>query len=354
VTHDVPTDSASPTDGAIPSPSQRTVADPNSLLTIIAPIISQATLITGLLYYIGWARTNSLFGYFGVDTSLVGFNTPDFVLRGGSDVMHSLWIYIALGAAPAFGLFAIHRLVVIRALVRTRERSSQPSKITANELCNPNLPYGNWLRAIRQARMLHRWRPGVSFIRWFMRSIQGFAVTLAAAMLAGIVFNKFGTSLGLALPLLLIFSFILLGYVAHIYSAYSDVLATTMTPPAPARPRIYPMALLALGLLAGIWAVSLYGDRLGTSDAISIAANQSVLSEVQVYSTDRIALHGSGIIVSEIAQPGTKYRYQYTGLRLLASPPGRFLLLPSKWQKGRDRVLVLRDNDSIRVDIFTQ
>lgn len=347
------TDSASPTDGDTPSPRQYVEAGSNNLFTIIAPVISQATLITGLLYYIGWARTNSLFGYFGVDTSLVGFGTPDFVLRGGSDVMHGLWIYIAFGAVPALGLFATHRLIVIQALVRAKRRSSAPSKVDTKKLCVPGPQHGSWSVAVRRAQMLQHWRPGASFIRRFIRSVQGFAIMLAATMLAGIVFDKFGILLGIKLPLLLILSFILLGYVTHIQSAYSDVLAKAVTPPASTAPRVYSLALLALGLLAGVWAISLYGERLGTQDALSIAANQGALSKVQVYSTDRIALQGSGIIVSEIAQPGTKYHYEYTGLRLLASPPGRFLLLPSKWQKGRDRVLVLRDNDFIRVDIFT-
>lgn len=355
MSRDVSTDNVSAAGDATTSPSQRSVSDAHNLFTIVAPVIFQATLLTGFLYYIGWARTHSFFGYFGVDTSLVDFSTPDFVLRGGSDVLRALWIYIARGAAPALGLFAIHRLVMIPALVRATQRDpSAPSKVAANELSIQSPSSGDWSRLVRQARMLYRWRPGASFIRWSIRILQGLAIMLAATMLAAIVFDKFGTLLGIKLPLLLALSFILLGYVAQMRSTYSDVLTATMASPVPSQHRIYPLVLLTLGLLAGVWATSLYGDRLGREQATAIAANPDLLSEVQVDSTDRIALNGHGVTVSEIAQLGSKYRYQYTGLRLLASPPSRFLLLPSKWQKGRDRVFVLNDDNSVRVDIFAR
>jgi hypothetical protein len=97
--------------------------------------------------------------------------------------------------------------------------------------------------------------------------------------------------------------------------------------------------------------LSLYADRLGTRLAADTAADLPVQPGVVVYSTERIALSGPGVTVDEIVQPGVKYRFQYTGLRLLGRAPDKFLLLPSRWQRGRDRVLLLRDDNSIRIDI---
>lgn len=357
MTRDLPTDSDSRVEGVTPSALPRPMTDPNNLLTIIGTITSQAALITGLLYYIGWARTNSLFQYFGVDPSLVGFSTPDYVLRGGSDVVHSLWIYVAF--ATALGLVTIHRLVMVPALMSTGLQSPPPSPDTISDLSSPNFPYANrsglsWMidSTIRSARALRHWRPRISSIRWFIRILQALAIVFAITVLAGILFHYLGALLGLVLPLLLIFSVVLLSYSARMHSTYPNVLAAMMPPPRLSQPsRAYPLTLLALGLIAGIWALTLYGDRLGTRYATDLAANLAIAPEVIVYSTDRIALHGPGITVTEITQSGTKYHYQYTGLRFLARTPDDFLLLPSKWKKGSDHTFLLRDNDSIRIDI---
>ena len=69
---------------------------------------------------------------------------------------------------------------------------------------------------------------------------------------------------------------------------------------------------------------------------------------------ERIAIFGTGVEVAEIAQPGSRYRYQYSGVRLLTRSADKYLLLPVGWQRGRDAVFMVRDDDSIRVDIAAQ
>lgn len=127
-------------------------------------------------------------------------------------------------------------------------------------------------------------------------------------------------------------------------------LSGTSSKPVPPS-RIYTLTLLALGLIAGLWAVGLYGDHVGTRLATDVAAHLSTRPEVAVYSTERIELNGPGIAVAEIKIPDTRYHYRYTGLRLLVRSSDRFLLLPVMWQRRHDRVLLLRDDDKIRVDV---
>jgi hypothetical protein len=85
--------------------------------------------------------------------------------------------------------------------------------------------------------------------------------------------------------------------------------------------------MLSLSLFASLWAVSLYGDRVGTRIATSFVCHLPHESEVVVYSTAQITLLGPGVVVTEITQPGTKYHYQYPGLRLLAHSTDKYLLL---------------------------
>lgn len=152
------------------------------------------------------------------------------------------------------------------------------------------------------------------------------------------------------MPSLLVASVALLGYVVHMRSTHPDVLDTTPPP----YPRAQALVLLALGLLGALWAVGLYADQVGTRMATEIVADLPDRSAVVVYSVERIAIAGTGVEVSEIAQAGSRYRYQYSGIRLLARSTDKYLLLPVGWQQGRDRVFLIPDEESIRIDVAAQ
>lgn len=357
VPRDVPADNAVRSDGAAPPiPEQRTVTDSNNVLTIFGTITSQIVLITALFYYFGWVYTRSFFGYFGVDTSLVGYGTVDYVLRS-INVAFRPFIYFALAALVAF---AFHRLVMAPALMRTTSAlpllsntaiSGVTGPATSLRFTRPGL--GRTVDSVvGWARALGRWRLEPSGPRWIVGVFQGVALALIGAVFAGLVFSEqFGASLGLFLPLSLMLSVSLLGYIGHVRSTYPNVFAATIAPSHTVPSRAYCLILLVLGLVAGLWVVGLYGDRVGTRLATNTAAQLPNRPGVVIYSTERIALNGPGIDVREIAQPDSKYHYQYTGLRLLVRAPDKFLLLPVSWEHGHDRVLVLRDDDSVRIDI---
>lgn len=75
-------------------------------------VASQTALIIGLFYYFGWVRTQATFAYFGVDTSLIGYSTPNYVLRS-IDAEFRPFLYAALITLVLLG---IHRLVLRPAL----------------------------------------------------------------------------------------------------------------------------------------------------------------------------------------------------------------------------------------------
>ncbi|MFL6149675.1 MAG: hypothetical protein ACJ72I_19665 [Pseudonocardiaceae bacterium] len=332
------------------------MAGSSNALTIIGTVTSHVVLITALLYYFGWVYTHSFLGYFGIDPSLVGYNTADYVLRSMNVAFHP-FIYAAFGALVMFGF---HRLVIAPALMNARPDLPPPSNIVTNDGNDPTGPRATRLWVSRTASSLvswtkvwGRWKPGPSGVRRFMGVLQVVAIIFAAAVLTGLIFStQIGAPLGILLPLSLIISVTLLRYVGHLSSEYPDAF-TAMTPSRPTPPsRAYTLTLLTLGFVAGLWAVSLYGDSVGRRVAIDIENQLAYRSEVVIYSTDRIALQGPGIVVADITQLGTKYHYKYTGLRFLARSPDRFLLLPSEWKHGHDHVILLRDNDLIRVDFI--
>jgi hypothetical protein len=207
-------------------------------------------------------------------------------------------------------------------------------------------------------------------------SSEAVAATLAAIVIIGVLVpDQVSVPLGVVLPLLLLASVSLFGYVAYLRATHPEAgatrpwrlrrpsLAPSQNHALSARdtsPRSgpYPLAqalvLLALGLLAVLWAVGLYADRVGTSLARDLVAGLSNQAAVTIYSTERIAIAGTGVDVSEIAQPGSRYRYQYSGIRLLVRSGDKYLLLPVGWQRGRDRVFLVQDDDTIRIDVAAQ
>lgn len=313
------------------APEERAVTDSSSVLTIIGTIASQAVLITALLYYFGWVYTHSFFEYFGVEPSLIGYSTADYVLRS-INVTFQPFVYLIFTTLLLFGF---HRFVIAPALMKVPHDAPSQLCATANETSGPTVR-----------------RLGLLSVRRAVSALQAVAVIFMMTTLAGILFpGRIGVPLGLILPLLLMLSVGLLGYGSHIYSRYPSAF----TPKEQVWPiphsRMYTLTLLAFGLISGLWAVSLYGDHVGTRAAIDFAAQLPTRPGVVIYSVEKIALSGPGIDVEEIRDPGTKYHYQYTGLRFLVHSADKFLLLPSGWQHDRDRIFFVRDEDSIRIDI---
>jgi len=321
---------------------------------IIGTIISQVVLITAVFYYFGWVYTQSYFDYFGIHTSLLGYGTSDYVLRS-IDVVFLPFIYLGFVALVSLGF---HRFVMAPALIRTTSDlplvSNTAISGTTDPVTSPRSTRPGLGSVVGRVRALGHLRPGPPGIRRIIGVFQTVALLLGGTAFAGLVLpEQFGASLALFLPLSLILSASLLGYVAHVRSTYPNVFAATR-PPWRTPSRTYYLTLLALGLIAGIWVVSVHADHVGTRLATDTAAQLSTRPGVVIYSTERIALNGPGINVTEITQPDTQYRYQYTGLRLLVRVPDKFLLLPANWQQGRDRVLFLRDDDSIRIDVVAR
>lgn len=338
------------------------------ILEIVGTVIGPAALVTGLLYYFGWVRTHAIFSYFGVDNRLIEYSPSDYVLRSSAITFDAV-IRVAFIALILVGF---HRFMVA------------------------------WIFDLSDK----------SRVQW--RTIQSFAAVaqVIGVVLAGIVIlavlspDEVGRPLGLIVPLLLIMSVALLGYVTHIRSVYLSALARTHRDapaggitnqeaergedkdiPAGSADQPYvetsvaqrrgeqllgtfkringmwsssqvapysrarALILLTLGLVGILWAVSLYAYQVGAETATRVAADLPNQSAIVLYSAERIAIDGPGVNVTEITQPGSKYHYQYSGLRWLTRSADTYLLLPRYWQRGRDQVFVIRDDGSIRIDV---
>ena len=282
-----------------------------SALSIVGAVASQAVLFTALLYYFGWAYSRAYYGHFGVDLSIVEYDTRDYVLRSVSatfwPAVRTLLVIIVL--------LSMHRVLVLPFL------DGEPS---------PRLQ----LR--RQVAMA---------------AVYGAGIALLVVVITGLIFPSVGGPVDIYIPLMLIAGVALLGYAGLLQSMYRIQLTRTLPT---ARKDLSPLpqilVLLGLGFLGCFWAVGLYGDHRGHDDATNSAAHLAAHTSVVVFSVDKLAIEGTG--QAEAALPaGGKYGYMYSGLLLLTRTPDAYLLLPQQWQQRRDRVFLVPEGDDIRIDI---
>src|SRR5947209_3302016 len=66
----------------VPTAQARTDGvDIKQLFDQAALFLAPTSLITGLMYWIGWAKTQAYWYYFGVDQTLLKFSTTDYLVR---------------------------------------------------------------------------------------------------------------------------------------------------------------------------------------------------------------------------------------------------------------------------------
>src|SRR4051812_4354994 len=61
-------------------------------------LVSQTAVLAAFLFYLGWARTQAISAYFGIDNSLLGLTPADYILRS---------INVALRPLIVLGILAL-------------------------------------------------------------------------------------------------------------------------------------------------------------------------------------------------------------------------------------------------------
>ena len=127
--------------------------------------------------------------------------------------------------------------------------------------------------------------------------------------------------------------------------------AESTAPAAPARALV--LLLAGLGLLGAFWAAGLQADAAGRRFAEDLVDRLPAEPQVVLFTEHRLQLDGPGVQVAPLGADGDRYRFQYSGIRTLIRTKQALLLIPVGWQPGRDRVFVVPDDGSSRVDIIS-
>jgi hypothetical protein len=263
-----------------------------------------------MLYYFGWIRASSRYGYFGVDVSnTLGLSAADYVRESSTVVFTPLTILLLAALVIAFAANAADVY-----------------------LTNP----GN----------SHR-------LRYLANGVHG---TAALALVCAVVLlarPDLVAPAPLTKPIMLAVGALLALYAMHVRAlilrsqahreAKSDDLAGAL----------YRGIFGGVVVLALFWATAILAREQGLQAARLLERNLPSVTGVVVYTHDNEDITGRGVRLVLLDPSGAAFRFRYTGLRLLRrAADGAYVLLPRGWtHTNGSPAYVLGPTAGIRVDV---
>jgi hypothetical protein len=292
--------------GSVPPPAARGLA---------GLIVANASLLTAVLVYMGWAYADAFFGYFHLSPLDLDISIVEYMLRGltlfSPDLVIAAVVVIGVTAGRAWGL---DRTTFARGAA-----GKATTWISAVPVLRTLVPAGN-------AEQTH---PD----RWLLIGT-GAAITIIALILAWAAsYVPISTYLILTLlgagPLLLSW------------------------PTRAERHGRFPYSLaIVVTAVCALWATALYARSIGTRNAEAFVRDLPSRTAVVVYSIQRLALSGPGVTVQQLP-PRALYHYEYQGFRLLIARSGTYYLVPVGWYPQKDITYIFNESDQIRIVLLS-
>lgn len=296
-------------------PSGLTRQDVFSVLGALGGIL---TLVTAVLFYFGWRRSDVQAVEMGVDVSLFGFSSQDYVLRSISSLYLPLLVIFGLG----LGWLWLH------------------SRVTG---------LVGWARAAD-----HRRETAAAWTGWVAVGLAALAaacVLLALGAGARPPLPAVGRlARGLqndqwVVPLILLISTVTAAYLWWIHHQ----LAPSRSEPLPLWRTLLPAVLIAATVMLGaFWMLEEYASAVGRGYWQRLSDNVDRLPRAVVVSPTPLGINAPGVREERLGVTGSPdVRYRTTGLRLLARSGGKVLLVHDGWSPETGTVVVLSDSDEL-------
>ncbi len=271
-----------------------------SVSEVITTFVAPTTLVGALVFYFGWTRTRAWWLYFGVDPSVLGFSNQDYVLRSVNALFPALLVAAIAAAGVAWAVRRTDRLVADIASGRA----------------GPNAP-----------RILARARPTIGAL-----GAAFFAVGVLALFWGLLQFE--------------VLSALALGVGAMLLALAGRLRASREA--APGRSTWEAAALWVVLILSAFWAINDFALITGRGAAQFTGNNLSLRPAVTIFSAERLGLEGPGVDSGVLAAQ-ERYRFRYTGVRMLLRTGGSYVLVPEGWEPGA-AVFVIDDEPSLRFE----
>jgi hypothetical protein len=274
---------------------------------ILGAVVAPTTFISALLFYFGWSHAYWFFDYFGVNSSLLGLSTRDYVQRS----VDGLWVPVTVAACAG--------LVVL------------------------------WGHAVFGSRLAATLRPRVLRVLLPVMAIAGMVLVVSGVWS---VFAKTLLDDYIALaPLTLAVGVLLVLSTVRLWRS----LATKAEPGGrPARPEWIVVAeWVGVFVLVGLslfWAANDYSVAVGQSRAHQFAAELPSYPSAVVFSAQSLSLDAPGVREMRCRDPEAAYRFRYDGLKLLLQSGDQYVFLPAAWSRTNGVAIVLPRSASLRLE----
>jgi hypothetical protein len=255
--------------------------------------LGSTTALSGILFYFGWSRAYYFYDYFGVDSSLLGLSTNDYLQLSVDGLFVPL---VVVAAVTLVGLWAWPLLdTLIRG--RLRETISRVVVPVAGMLL-----LLNGLSAILVRTPLNR--PLVSA-----------PLCLAAGTTLVVLAIR-----GVRGP-------------ASVGAAITE----------------WAVIVVLVGL-ALFWAANDYSAAVGRARARQMAAQLSSFPDATLYSEKSLSLRHPGVRETRCANKDATYAFRYDGLKLILQSGDQYLFLPATWSRRNGVAVVMPRTDATRLE----
>ncbi|MFF0943955.1 hypothetical protein ACFYE2_06970 [Kocuria sp. CPCC 205300] len=251
-------------------------------------------MLTALLVYFGWVRSEVLARNLGIDESLLGMSTREYMLRSVRPVL----VLLIVVAASALLWVA----------------------------------FDHWL-----TRRWSRVGPDDRLYRWVLRLMPLSILILPSCAVALRI--RFPVFAYISFPLLCAAGLLLLLYALHLRSQLPA--AVTLSPRRESLVRLCAATLVGVSLFS---AAANYATYEGNQLAQAFNQRLAFLPEVVVHSTTPLNIDVPGVRTGR-GDEESGYRYRYEGLRLLEKTGGQYFLISDTWTPEYGTVIALKDND---------
>lgn len=276
-----------------------------AVLQVVGSVVAPTTLLTALLYYFGRAHAYWFFQHFGVDITLVGLNSQDYVLRSIDALFVPMVLLLSLGLLILGG----QAILTVRVFVGP-DRTERLG--TAVEICAVT--------------------GGVVF----------------AIGLAGLLVPALKRTYHLVYPISLG-----TGTLLFMYALSLQRRARGSGPPAGGlrtAALLEGTAAFLLVALSLFWASTNYAADVGEARAFQYAQEFEDLPMAMLYSKEPLNLKVSSVEEAVCSELDAGYRFRYEGLRLMLRSGGHYFFLPEGWTYGRGVAIVVPERDAVRLD----
>jgi hypothetical protein len=291
-------------------PAATTSSEATALKAVqsLGAVVGPTALVTALLFYFGWVRTQSQAQYLGLDFTLFGFSTQDYVLQSTYSVLFPLAELLIGGLALLWLHGAVSGLVDRRSDMK-----------------------------------LWPWAEGL------------LAFGGVALLVVGLVKNsdRYPTDAVLLLtPLCLTIGVGLTSYAVLVHRRRTAVLARRRGGAAGSRGvPLLSVILVAMLIAVGVvWEVANYAEIKGRELGGFLVSQLAFQPGVVVYSPKRLHIDDPGVTETAFTDPESAYGFRYSGLKLLFRSNGRYFLVPESWSVDGGTAIVLQDSEALRLE----